>query len=565
SSTMYLVSTQSGKLMTGDGLGNLYESDDNGNMFQIAVDNLTAPTSPEQNPITATNITTFLNDGGCTSTPPTVTFTATGTYAAAFTAATTGACTTTATGASFATTLTFSPISVGTNSATLTATDSLSNTGVAFVSGTGTPAPPAATPAFSVAAGTYTTVQTVSISDTSTNASIYYTTDGSTPTSSSTLYTAPITVGVTETLNAIATGNGFATSPVATALYAINLPTAATPTLSVAAGTYTTPQTVSIADTTKSALIYYTTDGSTPTASSTLYAGPITVGSTETINAIAIATNYNNSAIASATYTINLPAAATPAFSVAAGTYTTVQSVSISDTTTGASIYYTLDGSVPTTKSLLYSGAITVPVSTTINAIAVAPPDYNNSAEATAAYVINLPPAAFTITSSSDTVLVSGGTGSVTLTVTANAAFNGTVSFTCSGFMPIGAACAFSPTSVSVAALANGTAKLTVTVPATSAVVSHGSSDTVLAASMLAGLLCFVGLRKRRRLQMLLLFVISLVGLGTFTGCTTTSSSYPNSSQIVINGSGSSLPVDAPAGTQSTQVIGSLPLVLTVQ
>ncbi len=569
SKNVYLVSTQSGKLMTSDGLGNLYEADNNGNVYQIAVDNLTAPTSPVQNPSTATNVTTFLNDGGCTTTPPTVTFTVAGTSASAFTAATTGACTSTTTpttaGASFATTINFSPLTVGTNSATLTATDSLSNTGTALISGDGTPAPPAATPTFSVTAGTYTTIQTVTITDTSTNASIYYTTDGSTPTTSSTPYTGPITVGVTETLNAFATGNGFANSPVATALYTINLPTAATPTFSVAGGTYTAPQTVSIAESTAGASVYYTTDGSTPTAKSIPYTGPITVGVTETVNAIAVATNYNNSVVASANYVINLPNAATPAFSVAAGTYATVQTVSISDATTGATIYYTTDGSTPTTKSTVYSGSIMVAVSTTINALAVAPPNYNNSAIASAAYVINLPPPAITLASSSDTVLAQSGTGSVTLTITANAAFNGSVSFSCSGFLPIGATCAFAPTSVKLAALANGPTKLTVTIPATSADLHRGSSGPVVAATMLAGILCLVGLRKRCRLQIMLLFVVSIIGLGAFTGCTTTSSSFPTSSQIVVDASGASCPVTAPNCTTPTQVTGNIPLVLTVQ
>ena len=490
---MYLVSTQSGKLLTSDGFGNLYEADNGGNIYEITVNNLTVPTSPIQNPITATNITTFLNDGGCTSTPPTVTFAATGADASAFSAATTGTCTAatagTLTGASFATTLTFTPTTVGTNSATLTATDSLNNSGSATVSGTGTPAPPAATPTFSVAAGTYTTVQTVTISDTTTGAAIYYTTDGSTPTASSTLYSSPITVGITETITAIATAASYATSPVASVLYTVNLPTAAIPTFSVAAGTYTTVQTVTISDATTSAAIYYTTDGSTPTASSTLYSGPITVGVTEAITAIAVATNYNNSAIV------------------------------------------------------------------------------------TVAYFINLPPPAFTIASSSDTVLVQGGNGSVTLTVTANAAFNGSVSFACSGFLPIGASCAFAPTSINLVALANGTTKLTVTVPAANAALSQDSSSMVLAATTLAGFLCFVGLRKRRRLQVLLLFVAGVVGLSTFSGCTTTSSSSATSSQMVVTVTGSSCPVtDLTCATNPqtgeptpTQVTGNIPLVLTIQ
>jgi len=565
---MYVVSTQSGKLLTGDALGNLYEADNNSNVYEIAVDNITAPTSPVQNPATATNVTTFLNDGGCTATPPTVTFAFTGASASAYSAATTGACTTTVTGASFATSVTFSPISVGANSATVTATDSLSNTGTASVSGTGTPAPPAATPTFSVAAGTYTTVQTVSISDTSTNAAIYYTLDGSTPTSTSTVYSGPLTVGTTETLNAIATGNGFATSPVATALYTINLPTVATPTFSVTAGTYTSPQTVTITDVTAGAAIYYTTNGSTPTASSTPYAGAITVSATETVNAIAIATNYNNSAIASAAYTINLPAAATPTFSVAGGPYASVQTVSISDATTGSTIYYTVDGSTPAVgagSTALYSGPITVAVSTTINALAVAPPDYNISAVGSAAYIINLPATSFSITSADSTITVpAGGTGTATLTLTANASFNGSISFACAGFLPIGASCAFSPTSVALVAQGNSTTTLTVKVPASTAAVHHGPGP-LLPGSMMAVALSLLGFRKRRRLQMVLVLLISGVGMTMFSGCTTTSSSTASSSQIVVTATGASCPYDTPGCTPPTQVVQNLNLVLTVQ
>ena len=571
SKNMYLVSTQSGKLLTSDALGNLYEADNNSNVFEITVDNLTAPTSPVQNPITATNLTTFLNDGSCTATPPTVTFAFTGTSASAFTAATTGACAGTtfgaSSGASFATSLTFSPLTTGINSATLTATDSLSNTGTAAVSGAGTPAPPAAPPIFSVAAGTYTTVQTVSITDSSTNAAIYYTTDGSTPTSASTSYSGPITVGITETLNAIATGNGFSSSPVATALYTINLPTAAIPTFSIAPGTYTTPQTVAIADATAGAAIYYTTDGSTPSATSTLYAKPITVGVSETLNAVAIVANYNNSAIASATYTINLPAAATPTFSVSAGTYASIQTVSISDATTGSSIYYTIDGSTPvigagTTAS--YSGPITVAVSTTINAIAVAPPDYNMSAVASAAYIINLPATSFTITSADSTITVpAGGSGTAKLTLTADASFNGSISFACAGFLPIGATCTFAPTSVSLLAQGTSTTTLTVNVPASTAAAHHGPSP-VIPGSMMAVALALLGFRKRRRLQILLLVLISGVGLTMFSGCTSTSTTSSSSSQIAVTATGASCPYNNLACKSPTQVVQTLNLVLTV-
>jgi hypothetical protein len=148
-------------------------------------------------------------------------------------------------------------------------------------------------------------------------------------------------------------------------------PPAATPSFSPAGGTYLGAQTVSLASATGGAAIHYTLDGSTPTTSSTAYTGPLTVSTNTTINAIAIATGYVSSAVATAAYTITPPAAA-PTFSPAAGTYTAAQTVSIASATAGASIYYTTNGTTPTTGSTPYTGAITVSATTTINAIAIA-------------------------------------------------------------------------------------------------------------------------------------------------------------------------------------------------
>ena len=82
------------------------------------------------------------------------------------------------------------------------------------------------------------------------------------------------------------------------------MPTVATPTFTPEAGTYTGEQNVSITCATEGADIFYTTDGTDPTASSTPYTGPFIVSETTTVKAIATKTGYNNSAIASATYTI---------------------------------------------------------------------------------------------------------------------------------------------------------------------------------------------------------------------------------------------------------------------
>jgi hypothetical protein len=228
----------------------------------------------------------------------------------------------------------------------------------------------AQTPTFSVPAGSYGVAQMVTISDGTPGAAIYYTTNGSTPTTSSSKYTTAITVGATETLQAIAVASNFNNSTVASAAYTIMTP-AATPVFSVASGIYATSQTISIAAGTAGSSIYYTTNGTMPTASSSLYSGPITVGATETLQAIAAASNYNNSAVASAAYMIMTPAA-TPVFSVAAGTYASVQTVSIAAATAGSSIYYTTNGTVPTASSTLYSSPVLVGASETLQAITVA-------------------------------------------------------------------------------------------------------------------------------------------------------------------------------------------------
>ena len=64
---------------------------------------------------------------------------------------------------------------------------------------------------------------------------------------------------------------------------------------------------MTLSDSTPGATIYYTTNGTTPTTTSTPFTAPIAVGGTTTINAIAVAPGYLNSTVSTATYTINLP------------------------------------------------------------------------------------------------------------------------------------------------------------------------------------------------------------------------------------------------------------------
>lgn len=93
-------------------------------------------------------------------------------------------------------------------------------------------------------------------------------------------------------------------------------PPAARPKFSVKGGAFTKPVTVKIRENTRGAVVYYTTDGWTPTTNSTRYTGPITITSTTTLQAIAVAPDKPRSRIASAVYSMDLPSnksAASPA------------------------------------------------------------------------------------------------------------------------------------------------------------------------------------------------------------------------------------------------------------
>jgi N-acetylneuraminic acid mutarotase len=240
---------------------------------------------------------------------------------------------------------------------------------------------PAATPMFNPDGGAFLSAQSVTLSDSTTGAVIYYTTDNSTPTTSSTKYTGPIAVNSTETLQAIAAAPLYLNSAVATAVFKI---LTAPPVITPALGNYTEAQSVTITDVTPGAVIYYTTNGTTPSAASTKYTTAISVTDNETIEAIAIAPGDSLSTVVKATFTI---ATATPVIKPALGNYTAAQSVTITDTTPGAVIYYTTNGTTPSAASTKYAAAISVTDDETVEAIAIAP-NYNPSAVASATFTI---------------------------------------------------------------------------------------------------------------------------------------------------------------------------------
>ena len=137
---------------------------------------------------------------------------------------------------------------------------------------------------------------TVTLSTTPSDATIYYTTDGSYPTTSSTAYSAPFTVNSGQTVNAIAVKSGYRDSEEATATYSPDK--VATPTIN------NTSSGVTFTCTTTGVTYYYTTDGSEPTLSSTQWNGSAITGITDgaTIKVIAAHADMLNSDVASYVY-----------------------------------------------------------------------------------------------------------------------------------------------------------------------------------------------------------------------------------------------------------------------
>jgi hypothetical protein len=205
--------------------------------------------------------------------------------------------------------------------------------------------------------------------------------------------------------------------------------TISAPVFSPPAGSYAAKTNLPVVLSTTSAnndtaTFYYTTNGSTPTTASTKYVGvacsnpgpscssnssagsitPITLTKTSTLKAIAKVPGYTGtSAVTSAVFTIASSGklADVPTFTPPAGTYTTTQTVYLSDMTDGAdagnTVYFTTNGSTPTTASQIFSnppccvgsnGPIIVTATTTIKAIAVAS-GFANSAVGSAVYTIN--------------------------------------------------------------------------------------------------------------------------------------------------------------------------------
>jgi hypothetical protein len=238
-------------------------------------------------------------------------------------------------------------------------------------------------PTFSPNPDTYTSTRYITINS---DYDVYYTTDGTTPTTNDEYYTGPIMVDHTMTIKARAYRNGV-WSTTASATYTINS-TLSKPSLYPTPGTYTKAIRVNLTGP-SGAQIYYTLNDGEPSFDDELYTGSIYISNTTTIRARA----YRDgiwSATTYGTYYIN-SAPAQPTFSPSGGTYSTTQYVKIYCSTLGATIRYTTDGTTPTENSTIYNYQVAVNRNMTLKARAY----YNGagSSTTTATYYISSVPA----------------------------------------------------------------------------------------------------------------------------------------------------------------------------
>jgi hypothetical protein len=222
-----------------------------------------------------------------------------------------------------------------------------------------------ATPSANPGAGMIDGGTAITLTSATEGAEIYYTLDGSAPSKTSTRYgNAPVITADT-TLKAIAVKDGMTDSDVLTAAYTIDTSKVATPIADPPAGAVAQYTEITLTTTTEGATIYYTTNGTDPTPSSSRYSSynHPRITSATTLKAIAVKEGMTDSAVMTVAYTIDANKVVKPTATPAAGLVFIDTSITLSTNTSGAAIYYTTDGTDPTATSNNY--AISHPVITT--------------------------------------------------------------------------------------------------------------------------------------------------------------------------------------------------------
>ena len=262
----------------------------------------------------------------------------------------------------------------------------------------------------------------------------------------------------------------------------------ANPVLSPSGGTFSPGQTVTLTEPTSSAAaIHYTVDGTTPTAASPVYTGPILLnaGST-TLKAMATQPEYTDSAVSSGGYFIRIPVSTTPASQIILGCANASYTISIPAVSalSGSSIALSISG-LPTGATASFSPpSISSPGSSTLTitpSSSTPPGNYSliitaTTGSYTGTSTVTLVVQDFTasVTSPSQAV-TAGGSASYAVSTTANNSFAGSVALSMSG-LPAGASATFSPVSIT----GSGASTLIIT---TSTSTPVGTYSLTLAAS----------------------------------------------------------------------------------
>ena len=223
----------------------------------------------------------------------------------------------------------------------------------------------------------------VSLATETEGASIYYTTDSTTPTTTSSIYTEALTFTQNTVLKAFAVKADIEPSPVSVTTISIvekSVPvdkTYVSPVIFSSQDLGDGSIKVMLSTATEGAAIYYTTDGSTPTATSSVYSSELTFTQNTVLKAFASKTNLEPSPVSVATVSIVEKTVyvdktyASPVIFNSQDSGGGSVKVTLLTATEGAVIYYTTDGSTPTTTSSVYSGALTFTENAVIKAFAV--------------------------------------------------------------------------------------------------------------------------------------------------------------------------------------------------
>ncbi len=205
--------------------------------------------------------------------------------------------------------------------------------------------------------GNYIDSVVATISTTTPNASIRYTTTGLEPTETSASYTGPLTFKNYTPLRVRAFRSGYAPSQIVSAVYFVTN-SIVPPTFNPAGGAFSEPVYVTMYSSLPGAAIRYTTNGSTPSITSPLYTNPVPVNTTGTVKARAFV-GASISATAEAAFVIAVQAAI-PTITPNGGSYSGTVEVTLASSTPGATIRYTTNNTDPNTNSTLYTGPFTL-------------------------------------------------------------------------------------------------------------------------------------------------------------------------------------------------------------